>query len=149
MQFVEVSEENIAQAGKIHSESWKVSHRGFCSREFVEKHTPDRQEEYLRGEIAVGKSLFILIDDKKPVGIVSICKNLIENLYVLPEEQNKGYGAQLLNYAVGKCVETPRLWVLNINEGARRFYRKHGFQESGKRKTLNIGLYELEMVRTG
>ena len=39
MQFVEVTEQNIADAGCIHSESWKDSHRSFCSDEFVEKHT--------------------------------------------------------------------------------------------------------------
>lgn len=146
MQFVEVGEENIAQAGKIHSESWKASHKGFCSGESVERHTPAAQAEYLRGERAAGKSLFMLIA-KAPVGVVSVYQNQIENLYVLPEEQNKGYGAQLLEYAVRKCAGEPVLWVLNINEGAHRFYKKHGFQESGKKKPLNASLFELEMVQ--
>ena len=55
MRFVEVTELNIADAGRIHSESWKESHRSFCSAEFVEKHTPAAQAEYLRREIALGK----------------------------------------------------------------------------------------------
>lgn len=52
MQFVNVTELNVADAGCIHSESWKESHRSFCSAEFVEKHTPTAQAEYLRREIA-------------------------------------------------------------------------------------------------
>lgn len=57
MRFVEVTELNIADAGRIHSESWKDSHRSFCSAEFVEKHTPAAQAEYLRRELALGKQL--------------------------------------------------------------------------------------------
>ncbi len=146
MQFVEVNEKNILQAGLIHAESWKASHRGFCSEAFIKTHTPTTQKEYLRREMAAGKKLFMLID-RKPVGIVSVYKNLIENLYVLPEEQNKRYGERLLKYAVAMCAGIPTLWVLNINEGARRFYKRHGFQESGDQKPLNAALYELEMVR--
>ena len=144
MRFVEVTELNIADAGCIHSESWKESHRGFCSAEFVEKHTPAAQAEYLRREIALEKQLFMLID-KSPVGIVSVDGSIIENLYVLPSEQRKGYGSQLLQYAIRHCTGTPCLWILNNNEGAYRLYSGYGFQETGRRKQLNDSLYEIEM----
>ena len=144
MQFVNVTELNIADAGRIHSESWKESHRSFCSAEFVEKHTPAAQAEYLRREIALGKQLFMLID-KSPVGIVSVDGSIIENLYVLPSEQRKGYGSQLLHYAIQHCTGTPCLWILNNNEGAYRLYSMYGFQDTGRRKQLNDTLYEIEM----
>ena len=89
MQFVAVTELHIADAGRIHSESWKESHRSFCSAEFVEKHTPAAQAEFLRREMDTGKRIYMLIDEN-PVGIVSVHGNLIENLYVLPSEQRKG-----------------------------------------------------------
>ena len=145
MQFVEVTKQNIADAGRIHSESWKESHRSFCSAEFVEKHTPIAQAEYLRREIDVGKSVYMLIDDY-PVGIVSVHGGLIENLYVLPSEQRKGYGTQLLEFAIQKCQGTPKLWILNINEGAYRLYIKSGFNETGNRKQVNKNLYEMELA---
>ena len=145
MQFVEVTERNIADAGRIHSESWKESHRSFCSAEFVEKHTPIAQAEYLRREIDAGKSVYMLIDDY-PVGIVSVHGGLIENLYVLPSEQCKGYGTQLLKFAIQKCQSTPKLWILNINEGAYWLYTKNGFKETGNRKQLNKNLYEMELA---
>ena len=144
MQFVNVTELNVADAGCIHSESWKESHCSFCSAEFVEKHTPAAQAEYLRREIALGKQLFMLID-KSPVGIVSVDGSIIENLYVLPSEQRKGYGSQLLDYAIRHCSGTPCLWILNNNVGAYRLYSGHGFQETGRRKQLNDTLYEIEM----
>ena len=145
MQFVEVTEQNIADAGRIHSESWKESHRSFCSAEFVEKHTPIAQAEYLRREMNAGKSVYMLIDDY-PVGIVSVHGGLIENLYVLPSEQRKGYGTQLLEFAIQKCQGTPKLWILNINEGAYRLCTKNGFKETGNRKQLNKNLYEMELA---
>lgn len=145
MRFTDVNELNIMDAGRIHSESWKESHRSLCSAEFVERYTPAAQTEYLRQEIASTKQLFMLID-KYPVGIVSVYKSLIENLYVLPREQNKGYGTQLLKYAIQQCEGIPILWVLNINKGAYHLYARNGFKETGRRKQLKENLYEVELA---
>ncbi len=142
--IVEVNEQNIGDAGRIHSESWKESHRGFCSAAFVEKHTVAAQTAYLRREIQAGKRVFMLIDEQ-PVGIVSIQGSLIENLYILPQEQNKGYGTRLLKFAIAQCEGVPTLWILNNNEGAYRLYSRHGFEKTGKKKPLNERLYESEM----
>jgi len=144
MQFLEVTEQNLAEAGRIHSESWKESHRSFCSLAFVERHTPAAQAEYLRRELDAGKKIWLLIDQHL-VGIVSVHGNLIENLYVLPSEQRKGYGSQLLDYAIRHCSGNPNLWILNNNEGAYRLYTKNGFKETGNRKQLNDTLYEVEL----
>ena len=144
MKITKVDEGNIADAGRIHSESWKESHRSFCSAEFVEKHTPAAQVAFLRREMSTGKSIYILIDNY-PVGIVSVYGSLIENLYVLPSEQRKGYGSLLLDYAIRHCTGTPSLWILNNNEGAYRLYTKNGFKETGNRKQLNDTLYEMEL----
>lgn len=145
MDFTEVNESNISIAGKIHSESWKESHKKFCSAKFIEKHTPTAQTEYLRNEIKSGKRLYLLTDGIMQVGIVSVFKNVIENLYVLPAYQKKGYGKRLLNYAVSLCSDTPKLWVLNVNKNALIFYTKYGFKDTGNRKHLLTGVYEIEM----
>ena len=144
MKITKVDEANIADAGRIHSESWKESHRSFCSAAFVEKHTPMAQAAYLRREMDAGKRVYMLIDEH-PVGIVSVHGNLIENLYVLPSEQRKGYGSKLLHYAIQQCTGIPCLWILNNNEGAFRLYSKNGFKETGNRKQLNDTLYEMEL----
>ena len=148
MEFAEVDETNIAQAGYIHAESWKESHREFCPAEFVRRHTPEAQAEYLRRELAAGKQVWMLLAPR-PVGIVSVKDSLIENLYVLPREQNRGYGTALLEYAVRHCEGTPTLWLLNINQGAYRLYTRKGFQETGNRRQLNTQLSEIELARYG
>ena len=145
MEIVELTENNIRDAGKIHSESWKESHKNFCSEEFVARHTEEAQTEYIRSEIAKGKDFYMLIDHI-PVGIVSMYGNLIENLYILPAEQRKGYGAILLQYALRKCHGIPTLWILSNNDRANAFYKKFGFVESGKKKQLRNDLFELELI---
>ena len=92
-----------------------------------------------------GKSIYMLIDEY-PVGIVSVHGSLIENLYVLPSEQRKGYGSQLLDYAIRHCSGTPCLWILNNNVGAYRLYTKNGFKRTGNRKQLNDTLCEMELA---
>lgn len=144
--IVKVDESNIALAGAVHAASWRASH-GFCMPQFVEAHTAETQTAFLRREIAAGKEVFLL-ESPGPVGIVSVCGDLIENLYVLPEQWNRGYGSELLEYAAERCTGTPRLWVLNINEAARRLYERRGFRETGARRELKGGLAEIEMTRT-
>ena len=142
MKIIKVDESNIEEAGRIHSESWKESHRSFCSEEFVEKHTPAAQADFLRRETVMGKQLYMLIVDEA-VGVVSVDGNLIENLYVLPDEQRKKYGTQLLEFAIAQCHGTPILWILSNNERAYSFYKKRGFVETGNR--IKEKLFETEM----
>ncbi|WP_129660081.1 GNAT family N-acetyltransferase [Rothia uropygialis] len=53
------------------------------------------------------------------------------NLYILPEAQNDGLGKELLREVLPS--EDPAfLWLINGNEAAARFYRRHGFQELGE-----------------
>ena len=126
MDIVKITENNIGDAGKIHSESWKESHKSFCSEGFVARHTEEAQTEYIRSEIAKGKDFYMLIVHI-PVGIVSIYDNVIENFYIIPSEQRKGYGAILLQYVLKQ-------------------YKKYGFIESGKKKQLRNDLFEVELI---
>lgn len=142
--IVKVDENNIYDAAVIHSESWKDSHKGFCNTEFIEQHTVEHQKQYLEQEIHSGKDLYMLVEDT-PVGIVSIQGSLIENLYIRPNEQRKGYGTTLLKYAINKCIGEPTLWILENNQRAYNLYTKYGFCKTGKMKKLSESLSELEM----
>lgn len=149
--FVEVSviipvdKTNLLQAATIHSISWKESHRAFCTPDFLELHTPDRQREYLSSKMSNGTKIYMLIDEG-PVGIVSVTNSLIEDLYVLPEFQNMGYGTKLLQYAVCKCADTPTLWILENNTRAEKLYCRMGFKKTGKRNPITDGLDEIEFA---
>ncbi|MBM6896766.1 hypothetical protein H9X86_05190 [Pseudoflavonifractor capillosus] len=53
--FQLVTETNIREAAKIHAESWRESHKFFCSPAFIEAHTIETQIEYIRKELSQGK----------------------------------------------------------------------------------------------
>ena len=144
MLFELVNKLNIAAAAEIHAISWRESHRAFCSKEFVEAHTTERQMKYIEHEMENGKQFYILMDNGVK-GIVSVKDNLIENLYVLPSEQRKGYGTKLLHFAEQKCQNTPTLWILSNNEAAKSLYVKQGYAFTGNVKPRKNELQELEM----
>ena len=153
LEFVEVSmivpvnETNLLQAATIHSISWKESHRAFCTPDFIETHTPDRQREYLRNKMNNGTKLYMIVEEK-PIGVVSVTKGLIEDLYILPDMQNMGHGTKLLLYAVGQCTDTPTLWILENNINAERLYRRIGFKETGRKNAITNRLDEIEFALT-
>ncbi len=143
--IIPVDEKNLCQAAAIHSISWQESHRAFCTPGFVGFHTPRRQEEYLRDKMARGTRLYMLVEGE-PAGVVSVTGSLFEDLYVLPERQNRGYGTRLLQYAVSQCTGIPTLWILENNERAGRLYRRMGFRETGRRNAITDGLDEIEFA---
>ena len=143
--IVAVDESNLFQAAVIHAISWKESHRSFCAPDFIEMHTAERQQGYLREKMNCG-SKFYLLTEAEPIGIVSVNGGLIEDLYVLPQKQNMGFGTKLLQFAIAQCTDTPTLWILENNANAKRLYHKMGFQETGRIHAITNGLDEIELA---
>ena len=144
--IIEVDKTNLFQAAVIHSISWKESHRSFCAPAFVAMHTPERQQEYMKNKMNYGSIFFMLVEDR-PIGVVSVKGNLIEDLYILPNKQNMGYGTRLLQFAVEQCTGSPTLWILENNTNAKRLYHKMGFQETGRVHAITDALNEIELSR--
>lgn len=143
-----VTEENIADAARIHSISWQESHRAFCNEAFILKHDVEHQKEYIRAKMKNG-SKFYLLYDKEPVAVVSVKDELIEDLYVLPEQQNRGYGTQLLGYVIAKIQKLgliPSLWILENNHDAERLYLQQGFVPTENRNHITGKLDEVEYI---
>ena len=148
---IPVTEENLSDAARIHSVSWQESHRAFCNEAFILKHDVEHQKEYIREKMKNG-SKFYLLYNKEPVAVVSVKDELIEDLYVLPEQQNKGYGTHLLNYVVARIQAQglqPSLWILENNHGAERLYLRNGFVPSGRLNAITGKLSEIEFQYNG
>lgn len=143
--IVPVNQSNVYDAAVVHSISWQASHRAFCSPEFTAMHSPEHQASYLLKKMNNGSSVFMLLDPM-PIGIVSLTESLIEDLYVLPDDQGKGYGTALLQYAIAHCRDLPTLWILENNASARAFYLKTGFRATGRRNMITHGLDEIEFA---
>ena len=148
MNIIPVTKNNLTDAARIHSISWKESHRSFCTKEFIEFHSVEHQQEYIAKKINEG-SHFYMMTTELPVAVISEKDGMIEDLYVLPEYQNNGYGTGLLTYIVQTIKgrnQTPTLWILENNEGAERLYLREGFIPSGKRNSITNKLDEIEFI---
>lgn len=143
-----VDETNLDAAAEIHAVTWRASHREICDADFVAAHTPERQRTYLQKKISAGSRIFLLTAEK-PVGLVCVTGDLIEDLYVLPEDQGKGYGTALLRRAVTECAGRARLWLLETNTKAKVFYERRGFRPTGTVCRDHGPLAEIEMILEG
>lgn len=144
-----VTNANIGQAAEVHAISWRESHRDICTEEFIAAHTTERQVRYLKSQLDNGAEIYLMSDKTRPVGIVSLLGDVIGDLYMLPDEQGRGYGTKLLRFAMEKCTGTPTLWVLSSNRRAMNLYERLGFHATGECHILSETLSEIEMVYSG
>jgi len=67
----------------------------------------------------------------------------IAAIYLIKEFWDKGYGGELLDFALetlkDKGFNEVLLWVLEANGRARRFYEKHHFVFDGAKKEMELG----------
>ena len=126
--IIEVNEMNICDAAKVYMDSWKESHKVICSSEFIEKHDLNYMINYLKNKKEQVYDIYIDYINEKPVGLVGIntADEEICLLYIAPKEQGKGFGTELLDFAISKC-KNPYITVLDTNKKAIGFYLKRGF----------------------
>ncbi|MER7028458.1 MULTISPECIES: GNAT family N-acetyltransferase [Streptomyces] len=71
-------------------------------------------------------------------------------MYVLRRAQGLGIGSRLMAAFLAWAGDAPmRLWVTSTNEGAIRFYRRHGFAPTGEHQLWRGRLPNVRMVRSG
>ncbi len=73
-------------------------------------------------------------------GVLHAENGRIVELYVDHFFENEGIGSQLIDFAVNE-LNCSYLWCLDKNTGAKRFYDRHGFTETGE-KQLEPGTSE-------
>ena len=80
------------------------------------------------------EEVWLAEENGRPLGFLAIRRSdqnrgeVLEKLYVDPEAQNRGVGTALLDQAKAMRPDGFVLWVFQENEGARRFYERHGFR---------------------
>ncbi len=63
-----------------------------------------------------------------PIAVLAFTNGWLDQLYVLPDHYNRGIGSALVRHA--QSIQTQLdLWTFQRNEGAQRFYERHGFVE--------------------
>ena len=99
-------------------------------------------EEYSEPEIL--ESIWIYEADGIVKGLIRIVGEEVVELYVEHFFQGQGIGAELIEYAKEKH-DVNRLWVLEKNTDAIRFYEAHGFRVTGN-KALEEGTAEYRVM---
>jgi GNAT superfamily N-acetyltransferase len=96
---------------------------------------PEEHVERIAADMfAFHDEVWVAEEDGRPVGFLALRRSrtngweTLEKLYVDPAEQSKGVGTVLLDKAKELRPEGLHLWVFQKNEGARRFYERHGFE---------------------
>lgn len=72
-------------------------------------------------------------DDEFVKGMIHIEGNQIAELYVDPFFEGQGIGSALIEFAIEQ-KDCDRLWVLEKNTKAIRFYQKHGFSFTSEKQ---------------
>ncbi len=89
---------------------------------------------------------FWVYDDEFVKGVVHIEGKEIRELYVDTFFESQGIGSRLIDFAVEQGCEF--LWVLEKNDAAIRFYRRHGFELTDERKFQgDTTEYIVKMIR--
>jgi len=72
--------------------------------------------------------IWVAEEDGRVVGFSGVKDEELTHLYVDPVAQDRGIGSSLMEHAKTVSPERLELWVFQKNEGARRFYERHGFR---------------------
>lgn len=112
---------------------WEASVRSthhFLTEENIRYYKPLVREQYLPAV-----DLYIIRrEDNRIVAFMGLSDELIEMLFVHPDAQGKGYGKQLIDFAVNKKQIT-KVDVNEQNEKALQFYLNRGFDVIGRDAT--------------
>ncbi len=101
-------------------------------------------EQFLESELLENPmaGFFIMEEDQKIIGFISFWidekKAQINNFYIIPKEQKKGHGKELLNHMMkyfdSKNVKEVTLEVKPSNKNAIELYQRYGFKEVAVRR---------------
>lgn len=92
-------------------------------------HTVEEVHAYVGGWDLDRRDVWLAERSGTPVGFLVVDDGWLDSLYVAPEAAGQGVGTALLDVAKGLHPGGFCLWVFESNEGARRFYARHGLVE--------------------
>lgn len=72
---------------------------------------------------------WVIERDDTIVAMLVLDERGVDHLHVDPDQTGQGLGSTLLDFAKHHRPTGLDLWVFRSNEGARRFYARHGFTE--------------------
>ena len=90
---------------------------------FIEHHN----ESHISKDIESGQVYIVFDEQDDAVGTVTIHKNEICRLFVLPQYQKRGFGSQLLNFSENMILKQYNTIVLDASLPAKSIYLKRRY----------------------
>lgn len=90
-------------------------------------HTDDEIRAWIRDVVVPTTTVWVAEADGQVAGFFSLSGEKLEHLYVHPGYQRSKVGTALLDQARALSPDRLELYTFARNEGARRFYERHGF----------------------
>jgi GNAT superfamily N-acetyltransferase len=85
----------------------------------------------------------------EPAGSVSVDDEFLRTLYVVPSHQGTGLGSALHDFALERLrargCSTARLWTLEENWAARRFYERRGWELTDETRAVPFPPYPIDV----
>jgi GNAT superfamily N-acetyltransferase len=95
---------------------------------------PVHDDEQIRAwfrEAVASSEVWVVTDERgRPGGVMMLDGESVEQLYVLPDQQGRGFGSALLEHAQA-TRDSLALWTFEANAAARSFYEARGFVRDG------------------
>jgi GNAT superfamily N-acetyltransferase len=91
-------------------------------------HTDDETRGWVRAVMVPGHEVWVVEEDGNVVGFAALSDDMLGWIYVHPNAQSRGAGSALLDRAKLLRPHGFTLWTFQRNEGARRFYERHGLR---------------------
>jgi GNAT superfamily N-acetyltransferase len=105
-------------------------------------HEPYMDARELDDEIEAGVTFWGFERDGAVVGVMGIQPvrdvELIRHAYVLPESQRLGVGGALLEHLRTRSADRMLVGTWAAAGWAVRFYRRHGFEQVGRRRAVEL-----------
>ena len=123
------TEQDYDELIQLWEKSVRTTHH-FLTEESIQFYKPLIRNHYLPAV-----ELFIIRNSHgKIAAFMGLSDELIEMLFVHPDEQGKGYGKRLIEYAI-RQKQIDKVDVNEDNDQALRFYQHLGFQVIGRDET--------------
>lgn len=95
-------------------------------------HSPAEVHDWIAQSLIPGGGVWVAVLGVQVVAMMAVssegAERWIEQLYVQPGCTGQGIGAQLLGMAHRVLMPPVRLYTFQANDGARRFYERHGYR---------------------
>jgi ribosomal protein S18 acetylase RimI-like enzyme len=167
-------EDDVAEVARVHVRAWQAGYAGIIPKDVLDALDPEAFAERRRQSHGAQEfETLVAVDGPVIVGFTTVGRyrnqqdrtDLVPDIgevlaiYQEPQRLGTGLGRTLMAAALAELndrgFQTVRLWVLEDNKRARRFYEKAGFQPDGERSTYEVtsggetlSLPELRYVRT-